>query len=451
MTRRSPLLLALLVTLLTGCRNDGSTSSPSSQPRLFFLGVDGATWDVMGPLLDRGELPAFQRLIDEGAYLPRFDTLRQTHSPVIWTTVATGRMPADHGIRGFTTELPNGHQIPVTSSLRKARAIWELASRRNVSVGVIGWWATWPAEEVHGYMVTDHANPAFEEHMTETADGKFWNASPERMAALRREVYPEELAPQLSRHWIGAADFPWADFQRRGGFSDEQIRLARAAGWHEADLYSWLKSFYRVDYPLSRVALDLLRTRPVDLQMLYLRGPDPVQHYGWDAVQPAAYARKPAHPERDRGAVEGVYRYVDSFLGEILDQLPDDTWLIVASDHGAEPTHHAWNPQRTHRPGEHRSGAKGVLFLRGPGIRQGFALKQASPFDLMPTMAWLLELPISSQLPGRPLTEAFEEKAAQAKPIRRVASYGPRPPQPLLPSPEDEEMLRSLKNLGYIE
>ena len=67
----------------------------------------------------------------------------------------------DHGIRGFTAKLPNGREIPVTSSLRKARAIWELANRRGLSVGIIGWWATWPAEEVRGYMVSDHANPAF--------------------------------------------------------------------------------------------------------------------------------------------------------------------------------------------------------------------------------------------------------------------------------------------------
>lgn len=442
-----PLLAALVLILpvLAGCRE---ASSPS-QPRLFFLGIDGATWDVLGPLLERGELPAFQRLVDEGAHLRRFDTLQITHSPVIWTTVATGRRPVDHGIRGFTARLPNGREIPVTSSLRKARAIWELANRRGLSVGVIGWWATWPAEEVQGYMVSDHANPAFGDHMA--AEGKFWTVDRERLAELRRQVHPEEIAPILSRHWITPESFPWEDFQRRGRFSDEHMALARSAGWHEPDLYSWLKSFYRVDYPLSRVTLDLMREHPVDLQMLYLRGPDPVQHYGWDAVEPEAFVRKPADVQRDRGVVEGTYRYVDTFLAEILDALPEDAWLIVASDHGAEPSRHAANPQRTARPGEHGFEAKGVLFLRGPGVRKGFTLEQADPYDLMPTMAWLLELPLSAKLPGRPLTEAFDEKFVRTKPITKIDRYGPRPTEPLLPSPEDEEMLRSLKNLGYLE
>jgi hypothetical protein len=387
--------------------------------------------------------------VEEGAALQRFDTLKLTHSPVIWTTVATGRRPAVHGIRGFTAQLPNGQVIPATSSLRKSRAIWELASRRGVSVGVIGWWATWPAEKVNGYMVSDHANPAFADAMA--AEGRFWTADREVLAELRRQVYPESIAPLLARHWITPESFPWEDLQRRGGFTGEQIARARQAKWNAPDLYSWLKTFYRIDYPHFRASLDLMREHPTDLKMLYLRGPDPVQHYGWDLVEPEKFARRPPHLERDRNVVQGVYRYVDSFLGEILDALPPDAWVIVASDHGAEPTKHAANPRGVSRTGEHGPDAKGVLFFRGPGVKRGATLKQATPYDLMPTMAWLLELPISSRLPGRILTEAFEDSFVRSKPVHRVERYGPRPTGPLLPSPADEEMLRSLKNLGYIE
>jgi predicted AlkP superfamily phosphohydrolase/phosphomutase len=446
-------VVLILLTALGACRNESSTAAapaiPSAKTRLFFLGVDGATWTVLRPMLERGELPAFQRLIDEGAALPAFDTLQITHSPVIWTTIATGRRPSDHGIRDFTATLPNGRKIPVTSSLRKKRAIWEVASRRGVSVGVVGWWATWPAEEVRGYMVSDHANPAFGDMMQ--ADGHFWTVDRQALAELRRQVYPESIAPVLQRHWMTAETFPWEDFQRRGRFRPEHVRRAQTAAWHEGDLYSWLKTFYRLDYPNFRVAVDLMREHPTELQMLYLRGPDPVQHYGWDRIEPERYARRPPEAETEREVVEGVYRYVDSFLGEILAALPPDAWLIVASDHGAEPSEQASNPHRTTRPGEHGPEAKGVLFLRGPGVRRGATLEKATPYDLMPTMAWLLGLPISERLPGRILTEAFEDDFAAGKQVLRVARYGPRPTQPLLPSPEDEEMLRNLKNLGYID
>lgn len=449
---RRALILLFLTLALGGCRDDSSTSSSPSftaKTRLFFLGVDGATWTVLGPMLERGELPAFQRLVREGASLPQLDTLQVTESPVIWTTIATGQRPLYHNIRGFTARLPSGHVIPVTSSQRRARAIWELANRRGLTTGVIGWWATWPAEKVKGYVVSDHANPAFGDVMT--AERRFWTADRDVLAELRRQVHPEEIAPVLARHWITPETFPWDDFQRRGGFTDEQVRQARQAPWNERDLYSWLKTFYRLDYPLSRVNLDLMRERPTDLQMLYLRGPDPVQHYGWDLVEPEKFALKPANLERDRTLVEGTYRYVDTFLAEILDVLPPDAWLIVASDHGSEPAGSAGDPNRAARPGEHSMKAKGVLFLRGPGVRRGATLDQASVYDLMPTMAWLLDLPISSQLPGKPLTAAFDEAFVRAKPMRKVDSYGIRPQEPLLPSPEDEEMLKSLRNLGYIQ
>ena len=76
--------------------------------------------------------------------------------------------------------------------------------------------------------------------------------------------------------------------------------------------------------------MQLARERPTDLQMLYLRGPDPVQHYAWDLVETEKYAVKRPTLERDRGIVEGIYRYVDTFLWEILEAKDPSTTLIVA-------------------------------------------------------------------------------------------------------------------------
>lgn len=440
---RAALLLLVLAAPLCGACSD------PHGPKVQFVGIDGASWKVIRPLLVQGELPAFRHLVAEGAYKPDFETLPVTLSPVIWTTIATGRTLEDHGITSFTSRLPNGDVIPVTSSARKARAIWELASRRGASAGVIGWWASWPAEEVNGYVVSDHANPAFSEMLV--ADRNYWTADRATLARLQRDFLPLDIAPVLARHWISREDFPWDDLQRRGGFTAAQMEQLRAAPWNERNVYSWLKTFYRVDLPLQRVALDLGRERPTDLQMLYLRGPDPVQHYGWDLVEPENFARATPNLERDRGLIEGVYRYIDTFLAEILEARRDDSWLIVASDHGAEPTSHAQDPAYTGRPGEHGPQAKGVLFILGPHVKPGTVLPRGTPYDLMPTLAWLLGLPLADDLPGKPLTEAFEEGFVRSHPRTRIPTYGPRPTGPLLPSPQDEEMLKSLKNLGYIQ
>ena len=437
--------MVVLLGAFAGCAREKEKVGP----KVLFLGIDGATWRVIGPMMQRGELPSFRRLVEEGAYKPDFETLPITLSPVIWTTIATGRTPEDHGVTSFTSTLPNGDLIPVTSSVRKARAIWELASRRGASVGVIGWWATWPAEEVNGYVISDHASPAFSDLLVE--DKRYWTADRATLEKLRRDFLPTDIGPVLARHWLSREEFPYDEVQRRGKFTDAQMEALRAAPWNDRNAYSWLKMFYRVDEPLLRIALDLGRERPTDLQMLYLRGADPVQHYGWDLYEPEVFARKPPHLERDRGLVEGVYRYLDTFLGEILDARRSDSWLIVASDHGAEATPEAPNPNRTGRPGEHGPGADGVLFILGPDVKKGTVLPRGTPYDVMPTLAWLLGLPLSDELPGKPLTEAFEDSFVQAQPVKRVPTYGERPLGPLLPSPSDPEMLKSLKNLGYIQ
>jgi hypothetical protein len=445
---RSSALLALgLAICLVSCRPSVPEGPP--KPRLIFLGIDGATWKVIGPLLERGELPAFRRLVEEGASMPRFETLSTTFSPVVWTSIATGAAPEDHGILSFTSQLPNGQLIPVTSNARRRRAIWELASRRGVSVGVIGWWASWPAEEVDGYVVSDHANPAFSELLFE--DRNYWTADRATLARLKRDFLPLDLGPILARHWIPRDRFPWDDLQRRGRFTDAQMEVARAAPWNHRDVYSWLKTFYRVDEPLFRSALDLARERPTDLQMLYLRGPDPVQHYGWDLVEPERFAVRPPHLERDRGLIEGVYRYLDTFVAEILAAKHPDAWLLVASDHGAEPAAQAMDPKGAPRPGEHGPDAKGVLFLLGPGVKRGYQLQRGNPYDLLPTLAWLLRLPIAEDLPGKPLTEAFDESFVRSLPVAKVPTYGPRQTGPLLASAADREMIESLRQLGYVQ
>ncbi len=422
------------------------------QPAVLLVGIDGASWTVMGPMLERGELPSFARLREEGAHTPRFETLETTHSPLVWTSVATGRVPEDHGITSYFEILPNGRTIPVSSSSRKVKAIWNLASEHGRSVGVINWWASWPAEPVQGYVVTDHANPSSIRWLQRAGRDKKWlSASPSLLRSLQSDAFPEELILELTRFWVEPEAYPYDEVQRRGGFSPAQIEMLRPAPWGAKTVYSSLKTFFAVDYAHHRIAKALLAERPTDLAMVYFRGPDPIQHHGWDLVQPEKFARKPPQLERDRGLVEGTYRYIDGFLGELLDAVPESTTVIVLSDHGAEASEKAGRFDFRGRPGEHSSAAKGVLFLRGPQVRRGHRIGEADPLDILPTLAWLLGLPVAEELPGRILGEAFLEDFVGSQEIRKVASYGGRPVRTGLPSEVDEVMLEQLRGLGYIE
>ena len=92
-------LLAALALLVTSC---GSDSRPG---RVIVLGLDGMDPQAIDLLMSEGKLPNFARLRQEGAY-GRLETSRPILSPIIWTTIATGKTPDQHGIGHFVAVNP---------------------------------------------------------------------------------------------------------------------------------------------------------------------------------------------------------------------------------------------------------------------------------------------------------------------------------------------------------
>ena len=166
---------AMLVCLaMLACESELATSR-----RVLLIGIDGASWKAIEPMLANGELPIFQRLVNQGTTCDDLDVAHRS-SPVAWTSIATGRLSANHGITSHITELPNGDLIPVTGAGRRVKAIWEIASAAGRTVGVVGWWASWPAERVQGFFVSDHANPVFVEKLAH--DKGYWTVDRQKMA-----------------------------------------------------------------------------------------------------------------------------------------------------------------------------------------------------------------------------------------------------------------------------
>ncbi len=139
---------------VAGARAGKKAFHPVAGARLLVVGLDGADWKIVDSLLAQGKMPNLARLIREGVRA-RLKTIAPALSPVVWTTIATGFLPPEHGILDFLVDDGSGRKIPVTSRQRKVRAIWNLLSEAGIPVGVIGWWATWPAEAVNGYVVSD--------------------------------------------------------------------------------------------------------------------------------------------------------------------------------------------------------------------------------------------------------------------------------------------------------
>jgi hypothetical protein len=439
----------LAIGLLIGaCSSPESAPDRSSDAKVLVLGIDGASWKVIEPLIKDGDLPALASLIQGGATCTALDVV-SPHSPIAWTSAATSRAPNDHGVDHFVHRLQNGSVIPASGSLRRVPAIWEVTSRYGVSVGVAGWWATWPADTVDGWIVSDHANPALSEFLIQ--DGKYWTADARALNALNRDVFPPSIAPIVASSAVTRANFDYDEYQTRAHLSPDQQSLLKADRWNARSAYSILKTFFAMDRSTVNATTALMRFSPTQLTMVYLRGPDPIQHYAWDLVEPYLYKVPPPNFDRDKGIVESVYRYIDTFVGELLSEFGTNGWVVVASDHGAEPDPRATGIPRRSRPGGHSKAATGILVIHGPGVRSGHQIQGVSPYDIMPTALWLLDVPISRELEGRVIDEAFEPSFVDQNEREYVRTYGKRETEIPSVSVTDEAMLESLRSLGYIE
>jgi len=112
--------------------------------KVLLIGWDAADWKVIRPLIDAGEMPNIARLVRTGASAS-IATLQPSFSPMLWTSIATGKRPFDHGIHGFSEPRPDGRDIQRISNLsRKCKAVWNILGQSGLRSIVVGWWPAIP-------------------------------------------------------------------------------------------------------------------------------------------------------------------------------------------------------------------------------------------------------------------------------------------------------------------
>lgn len=123
--------------------------------KVVLIGWDAADWEIIDPLLAQGKLPALARLIKDGVK-GNMSTMNPPYSPMLWTSVATGKTPDKHGVLGFIEIDPENQLVrPVTVAQRKVRAIWNIFHNQGMKSNLIGWWPSHPAEPINGTVISD--------------------------------------------------------------------------------------------------------------------------------------------------------------------------------------------------------------------------------------------------------------------------------------------------------
>jgi len=424
-----------------------ASSSSSGGHRVMIVGLDGADWDVIDPLMARGGMPNLKRLVD-GGVRARLKTITPVLSPIIWTSIATGVGPEKHGIIDFlATSKTTGNQIPVTSNMRRVKALWNMLSESGQTSGIVAWWATWPAEEVNGFIVSDRV--AFQLF-----------GYPESGENLRRKTYPEGLALAIQPLVVAPAQVT----------PDELRRILPGGalpGPEGEELVRKLRTILASARTYTAISLDLMSAYDPDLKAVYFEGTDTIAHNFMRYRPPALAGVTAAEVAAYGDVVDRFYEYQDELLGKVMALAGEDTVVIVCSDHGFRSgTNRPATDPRVEMGGAadwHRK--FGVLVMQGPGVRKGATLEDVSVMDIAPTVLAVMGLPVGKDMGGQVLATAMVEAPA----TRVIASWsepgnepgsesgqgrtggaGAPPDSEPLGSAIDEEIIAKLTALGYV-
>ncbi len=273
----SPLAWSFLPVLLAA--SFASAWPAAAAPRVLLIGVDGASWNAIDPLLAEGRLPELAKLMRRGLHAD-LDTVEPVISPVVWSSLATGRAPEVHGVGNFFVD---------SRSLR-VPTLFERLAAQGLRVGSYDWLVSWPAQALPGGFVIPG-----------------W---------LRRD---ETVHPHDAFERAGTSRYAYSNqgIRSREGYHASSFREAREkpARWNALskafELDAGAVSFYLIDALSHRFWADS-----------YPEGFDP-----------ADLAGRGLEPEF-AGTVQRGYEALDAAIGEIVAALPADAAVILASDHG---------------------------------------------------------------------------------------------------------------------
>ncbi|NIO22274.1 MAG: hypothetical protein GTN76_16490 [Candidatus Aenigmarchaeota archaeon] len=273
--------------------------------KVFVLGLDGATFDLILPWAAEGKLPHFSRLLAEGSWGP-LESVPNMRSAAAWTSFMTGKNPGKHGIFEFFEPIPQTYDLRfIHGEMRKGKTLWALLSGRGKRVGVINVPMTYPAEEVNGFLIAGLDAPG--------PESSYFCYPAELSEELKRRFGPYILEPGLTGCLVGG-----------------KPELA-------------VQKLHQELMQKEKITVYLMQKYKWDFFMVVFRSLDAVQHCFWKYMDPLHPQHNPAEAKRFGSVILEAYKQIDKTVGTIRGALEEDTVLMVMSDHGFGRKHPANN------------------------------------------------------------------------------------------------------------
>lgn len=347
--------------------------------RLVLVGWEVADWDVLHPLIDRGELPTLRRLIDAGSsgtlHCPPPSTLASQ-----WTTIATGKRAWQHQVC-LPYHGPETNRRLVTAPHRAEPTFWEILSKhgfRTISVG-------WPASHggaIAGALVSDHY------HLPTAPPGQPW--PPAAPGTYASPTLAEKLDPfRVNPEEIDA------------DVLDQYVPEWRSLDSRHHTLLAKLRILLATEFSYQAAMTCLMETEGWHCAAIRYMGIGEIcrlfgQHYlqadDSSAKSVAAFQQ----------VVPNAYRILDSMLGHLLELAGPDASVVLVSPSGMA------RPTSTHVALEESSwrSPNGIVLMAGKQFGSDQLLHGGNALDIAPTILSCFGVSGIHDLEGRDRTNA---------------------------------------------
>ena len=439
-------------------RSQARALAQSTGVHVLLIGLDAADWESIDPLLAQGRLPNLKALLDRGIRGP-LRSYNPMVSPLLWTTVVTGKGPDAHGVADFSVvQAKTGARVPISSRYRKVKAIWNILSDLDRSSAVVGWWASYPADRIKGLMVTDRvAALSMLPNREDLASSPGYSYPPETLG---------ELLPGFSR----PAGISLEELRNFAPVTPEEYRAGLEWIAHPPAAPEGGKGKPPVQDPVGLLlkiltatrnyqvaGLEILGRGPFDLTAIYFEGIDLVAHRFQHYRPPRMQMVGSEEYAEFQHVVTAFYVYQDRLLGELVRQAGAGTTVMVISDHGfktGDRRPEGILPYTVDQPVEwHRE--DGIFVLSGPAAARGSLSQRADLFDIAPTLLALLGAPVPADMPGRVIPGALDPDFLRKYPAGSIPTYeGMGEARQMEEEGDSEavsaEMMAQLRALGYV-
>jgi len=268
---------------------------PALAGRVLIIGLDGATWDVLNPLMAEGLMPRLREAVEAGAS----GILRSTTPPITpaaWTTFLTGIQPGNHGILDFERYDVHTNKLELNSTrcLDHVRNIWQILGDLGFSVGSVNVPMTYPPIPIKGFLVSGFETPG--------PDRDFVHP-----ASLKKELLARWPDPTVRKSWKRKRFRGVAQFEKNVAYASRSFHQGAAMTKWLGDRHGW------------------------DVLMVVLKLVDNLQHKTWKYLDP-----RWAHRDSKRAEItKRSFSEADRAVGELVDYARrHDATVLMVSDHG---------------------------------------------------------------------------------------------------------------------